>query len=95
MSAYIIVDIKVNEPKEYDTYKKLTTGTLANFGGRFIVRGGQSETLEGEWKPERVVVLEFPSIQKAKAWWGSPEYAQAKEIRQRTAVTKMILVEGV
>jgi uncharacterized protein (DUF1330 family) len=95
MAAYIIVDINVNEPKEYETYKKLTTGTLANYGGRFIVRGGQIENIEGDWQPERVVVLEFPSVEKAKAWWGSPEYAQAKAIRQRTAVTKMILVEGV
>ncbi|MGQ0827777.1 MAG: DUF1330 domain-containing protein [Bacteroidota bacterium] len=94
MPAYIIVEVKVNDPKEYEEYKKLTPGSISAYDGRFIIRGGKTETLEGEWKPERIVVLEFPTAERAKQWWGSTEYAPAKSIRQRTAITKMIVVEG-
>ena len=95
MAAYIIVDVKINDPIEYEEYKKLTPGSLMPFEGKFVVRGGLTETLEGEWKPERIVVLEFPTVALAKEWWSSTEYAGAKRIRQRTAHTKMIVVEGV
>lgn len=95
MPAYIIVDVKINSLEEYETYKKLTPASLAAYNGKFIVRGGQTEILEGEWQPGRVVVLEFPSLAIAKAWWASDEYAVAKAIRQRTAETKMIVVEGI
>ncbi|MES2848175.1 MAG: DUF1330 domain-containing protein [Bacteroidota bacterium] len=94
MPAYIIVDVVINDPVEYEEYKKLTPASIAAYGGKFIVRGGQTEILEGDWQPGRFVVLEFPSLEKAKAWWGSPEYTPAKAIRQRTANTKMILVDG-
>jgi uncharacterized protein (DUF1330 family) len=95
MPAYIIVDVTIVEPVEYETYKKLTPASIAAYNGRFIVRGGQAETLEGDWEPGRVVVIEFPTAAIAKAWWSSDEYGAAKSIRQRTAETKMILVEGV
>src|SRR5690349_3580717 len=94
MPAYILVDVTIHNPVEYDDYKKLTGPSLTNYGGRFIVRGGQTETLEGDWNPGRIVVLEFPTVEQARAWWSSPEYTPAKEIRQRNATTKMILVEG-
>lgn len=94
MSAYIIVEIEIHDPNEYEEYKKLTPSSIAAFGGRFIVRGGRSETLEGEWHPQRIVVLEFPSVERAKEWWSSEEYAPAKKIRQGGANTKMIVVEG-
>jgi uncharacterized protein (DUF1330 family) len=94
MPAYIIVEVKVNDPVEYDNYKKLTPGTLEPFGGKFIVRGGATQTLEGEWNPERMVVLEFPDAAAARGWWESPRYCEAKEIRYRTAESKMLLVEG-
>ena len=94
MSAYIIVEVSVQNPEEYEQYKKLTPASVASYGGKFIVRGGKSETLEGDWQPERIVVLEFPSVQKAKEWWDSPSYNIAKTIRQRTATTRMIVVEG-
>jgi uncharacterized protein (DUF1330 family) len=95
MPAYIIVEISIHNPAEYEDYKKLTPQSLKPFDGKFIVRGGQAESLEGYWNPERIVVLEFPSLEKAKAWWNSEGYAPAKALRQRTAHTKMILVPGV
>jgi uncharacterized protein (DUF1330 family) len=95
MAAYVIVDVTIMDPIEYETYKKLTPASIAAYNGKFIVRGGQTETLEGDWQPGRVVVVEFPTLSIAKAWWASEEYAVAKSIRQRTAETKMIVVEGV
>jgi uncharacterized protein (DUF1330 family) len=94
MKAYIIVDVKITDPVRYDDYKKLTPASLVPYGGKFIVRGGQTETLEGEWKPGRIVVLEFSSLEKAKAWWSSDGYAPAKAIRQSASESKMIVVEG-
>lgn len=94
MKAYIIVDVIVTDPDRYSEYKKLTPGSLTPFGGKFIVRGGISETLEGTWEPGRLVVLEFPSMDKAKAWWSSAGYAPAKALRQAASVTRMVVVEG-
>ncbi len=95
MKTYIIVDVKITDPTRYEDYKKLTPASLLPYDGKFLVRGGQAETLEGSWKPGRVVVLEFPSAQKARAWWSSEGYAPAKALRQSASVTQMILVEGV
>lgn len=94
MPAYIIVDIRIHNAENYEDYKKLTPASLLPYEGKFIVRGGRTETLEGGWQPERLVVLEFPSVEKARQWWSSPEYAPAKALRQANATTKMILVEG-
>jgi uncharacterized protein (DUF1330 family) len=94
MAVYIIVEVKIHNPAEYEDYKKLTPISLAKYGGKFIVRGGKTETLEGGWAPERIVVLEFPTVERAKEWWNSPEYAPAKALRNRTADSKMIVVEG-
>jgi uncharacterized protein (DUF1330 family) len=94
MAAYIIVEVDVHNPEEYETYKRLTPPSLLPYGGRFVVRGGATETLEGNWSPTRIVVLQFPDKERARQWWSSPEYGPAKAIRQRTASTKMILIEG-
>ena len=94
MPAYVIVEVSITDPKEYEDYKKLTPATIAAFNGKFIVRGAQAESLEGDWNPERIVILEFPSVEKAKEWWNSEMYTKAKVIRQRTAKTKMIVIEG-
>lgn len=94
MPAYVIVEISIHNPVEYEEYKKLSLPSLAPFGGKFIVRGGNTVTLEGDWRPERMVVLDFPAKEKALEWWNSDIYAAAKAIRQRTAETKMIVVEG-
>lgn len=95
MPAYIIVDVEITDPKEYEEYKKHTPSSLVPFDGKFLVRGGQVEALEGDWKPGRFVILEFPSLEKAKAWWNSPGYAPAKLIRQRASNTRMIVADGI
>ncbi len=95
MSAYVIVEVTITDPKEYEEYKKLTPAAIAAYDGRFVVRGATAESLEGDWQPERMVVLEFPSVERAKEWWQSDLYTTAKLIRQRAAKTKMIVVAGV
>ncbi len=95
MAAYLIIDVHVTDAQRYEDYKKLTPASLQPFGGKFIVRGGHTEALEGDWQPGRVVVVEFPSITQAKAWWNSEIYAPAKAIRQTASITRMILVEGI
>ncbi|HEY7287923.1 MAG TPA: DUF1330 domain-containing protein [Vicinamibacterales bacterium] len=95
MSAYVVVQIDVTDPVRYEDYKKLVPESLAKFGGRFIVRGGRTETLEGTWAPRRFVMVEFPDMERARAWWASEEYAEAKALRQATSSTEMIVVEGV
>jgi uncharacterized protein (DUF1330 family) len=94
MPAYIVVQIAVQDPVTYKHYKELAPASIAAYGGRYVVRGGPSEVLEGSWQPARLVVLEFPSGAQARAWWGSPEYAPAKAVRQRCAHTEMLLIEG-
>jgi len=95
MPAYIIVEVAVQDPVRYEAYKEMVPPSLAAYGGRFVVRGGAVETLEGTWHPPRFVILEFPSAERARAWWASPEYAAAKALRLATAKSQMILVEGV
>ena len=95
MSAFIVVEVEVLDKERYETYKRMVPPSLEAYGGRFLVRGGGVETLEGEWAPKRLVILEFPSIEQAKAWWGSEEYSEAKALRQATASTQMVLAEGV
>lgn len=94
MPAYIIVDVDVKDAAAYEDYKKLTPGSLQPFDGKFIVRGGAVSPLEGDWNPSRIVVLQFPTMEKAKAWWSSEEYAPAKALRQSASSTQMIAVEG-
>ena len=95
MAAYIVVEIEVEDPVRYEDYKKMVPPSLNAYGGRFLVRGGEVENLEGDWSPKRFVMVEFPSVKQAKAWWDSPAYAEAKALRQATAKTQMIVVEGV
>ena len=95
MAGYIIVEVEVTDPEAYERYKAAVPATLSTYGGRFLVRGGRTETLEGDWNPHRLVVLEFESVEQAKAWWASPDYAGPKQLRQSASVTRMIVVEGV
>jgi uncharacterized protein (DUF1330 family) len=94
MSAFVIVEIVIRDPETYERYKQLAPPSIAAYGGRYVVRGGEVETLEGTWKPTRLVVLEFPTVELARAWWASTEYAEGKALRQSCADTKMILVPG-
>lgn len=94
MTAYVIVDIEVTNPEGYAEYKNLAPAAVALYGGKYIARGGQAETLEGDWQPKRLVILEFPSIEQAKAWLHSPEYAPARALRHRYANSNMVVIEG-
>lgn len=94
MSAYVVVQIVVADPTRYERYKELAPPSIGMYGGRYLVRGGPSEVLEGSWQPARLVVLEFPDAERARTWWNSPEYAPAKAMRQASAETEMLLIEG-
>jgi uncharacterized protein (DUF1330 family) len=95
LTAYVVVDIEIQDPARYEQYKALAPPAIAAHGGRYLARGGRTEVLEGTWFPRRAVILEFPSVEKAKAWWASAEYAEGKALRQACATTNMIIVEGV
>lgn len=95
MTALIIVDVRVTNPAKFDEYRKLVPATLEPYGGRFLARGGRVATLEGGWDPKRIVVIEFPSMERARAWWASEEYKVPKQMRMASAETRMIIVESV
>ena len=95
MPAYVVVQIEVEDAETYARYRALAPASIAAYGGRYLVRGGAMEVLEGTWHPSRLVVLEFPSAERARAWWASPEYAEAVALRRASARTEMLLVEGV
>lgn len=92
--AYVIADIEVTDPEAYGRYRELSGPAVAAYGGRFLIRGGRTEVLEGDWQPHRVVVLEFDDEPSAQAFYHSPEYAEAIKIRQSAATSSFILVEG-
>ena len=94
MAAYVIGEIEVTDPALYEDYRKQVLAVVTQYGGRFIVRGGKAEPLEGGWAPKRIVALEFPSMAQAKKWYGSSEYAPLIELRQNASRGKLILVEG-
>jgi uncharacterized protein (DUF1330 family) len=94
MAGYVIVEIEVTDPVGYEEYKKLAGATVEKYGGKYIVRGGAAETLEGDWQPKRIVILQFENVQKAKEWLNCPEYREPRKMRHRTAKTRMIVVEG-
>jgi uncharacterized protein (DUF1330 family) len=95
MPAYIIADDTVTDATTMDEYRKQVPGTLAQYGGRFLVRGGAHETLEGDWRPNRLVVLEFPSLEQARRWYDSQEYAGPKALRLEAGRTNLVVVDGV
>ena len=94
MAAYVIGEIEVTDPATYEDYRKQVPAVVTKYGGKFVVRGGKLEPLEGGWSPKRIVVLEFPSLEQAQKWYRSPEYAPLIELRQRASRGKLILVEG-
>ena len=94
MPAYVIVEIEVLDPVLYEQYKALAPASIAAHGGRYIARGGRTELLEGGEPPKRVVILEFENVERAKAWLVSPEYREARALRQRAARSRMIVIEG-
>jgi uncharacterized protein (DUF1330 family) len=95
MTAYVIVDINVTDPVRYEDYKKLAAPTVELYGGKYIARGGKTEVLEGAWSPSRLVILQFESLEQAKKWLNSAEYAGPRDLRHQTAISNMVVVEGV
>ncbi len=95
MGAYLIADVNVKDPVAIEEYRKAVPASIEKYGGKFIVRGGKHEIVEGNWKPTRLVVLEFPSVEHAKRWYESEEYRKLKPIRLKNAVSDLVLVEGI
>jgi uncharacterized protein (DUF1330 family) len=94
MAAYLIGDIEVTDSAVYEDYRTQVAATVQKYGGRFMVRGGRIEALEGGWSPKRLVLLEFPSMERAQKWYRSSEYAPLIALRQRASRGKLVLVEG-
>ncbi len=95
MAAYIVVQLEITDPETFETYRAQVPATLEQFGGEFIVRGGDMEILEGEWAAPRCVILKFPDMEAAKAWHASPEYEGPMALRQAASKGNMIVVDGV
>jgi len=95
MPAYVIADIDVQDPVKFEEYKKHSAPSSVPYGAKYLVRGGKVEGLEGDWLPKRFVVIEFPSVEKAREWWNSQGYAGPKAIRQSCAKSNFIIAEGV
>lgn len=95
MAAYLVAEIEITNPDGYAEYGKVVPATVARYGGKFLVRGGKTHPLEGEWPARRHVILEFPSIEQAKAWWNSPEYAKPMEMRRASSNGRLMFIEGV
>jgi uncharacterized protein (DUF1330 family) len=95
MPAYVIVDIDIHDPAVYEDYKKVAPSSIAAYGGKYLARGGACESLEGNWLPKRLAILEFESMARAKQWLESKEYSEARSMRHKSANTKMVLIEGI
>ena len=94
MAAYVLAEVEVTNPDGYKEYTAHVPATIARYGGRFLVRGGASEALEGDWPKIRRVIIEFPDVQAAKRWWNSPEYEKPKAMRRANSKGRLILLEG-
>ena len=95
MAAYIIADLKITDPEVFEQYRSQVSGTIEQYGGEYLVRGGAVETAEGNWNPQRLVILQFESMARAKEWYDSEEYRGPKALRHHSANTNLVLVEGV
>ena len=95
MAAYVIVDIEVTDPARIEEYRQRVPATIAAYGGRFLVRGGPHEVVEGSWHPRRLVVLEFPSLAQARRWYDSEEYRKPKAMRLGASRANLVFVDGV
>ncbi len=94
MPTYVIAEITIHDPETYERYKELAPASIFKYGGRYAARGGSVEAFEGKFDRERLVVLEFPSSDAARRWWHSPEYAEAKKIRQSCSEGRIVVTEG-
>jgi uncharacterized protein (DUF1330 family) len=92
--AYVIAEIEITNAEGYKEYTTLVPATIEKYGGRFLARGGKTHVLEGEWPERRRVIIEFPSLEVARKWWDSPEYAKPKALRRANSNGRLLLVEG-
>ena len=95
MAAYFVVNVNVTDPRVYAEYSKLVQPTLDHYGGKFLVRGGATQIIEGDWQPHRLVILEFENEEQFKRWYSSPEYTEARETRFKSSTAQAILAQGV
>ena len=94
MPAYVLAEIEITNPEGYKEYTAHVPATIAKYGGRFVVRGGKAHVLEGEWPERRRVLIEFPTVDAARQWWNSSEYAKPKELRRANSNGRLLLLEG-
>ncbi len=94
MAVYVVVNVRVTDPARYAEYRDRAPDTIARYGGRYLARGGAVEVLEGEWDPQRLVILEFESMERFREWYDSPEYAPLKRLRGEAADMEFVVVEG-
>jgi uncharacterized protein (DUF1330 family) len=95
MTAYVVAEIEILNPAGYKEYTTTVPATIAKYGGRFLVRGGTVEVLEGDWPERRRVIIEFPSLDAAKRWWNSPDYQKPKAMRRANSNGRLLLLDGV
>jgi uncharacterized protein (DUF1330 family) len=95
MAVYIVADIEVNDPEAYEKYKALAPATIEQYGGKYLARGGEVTSHEGDWAPKRIIILEFPNREAAENWATSPEYAPVVAIRHAASESRSIMVDGV
>jgi len=94
MPAYVIAEVEITNPDGYKEYATMVPATIEQYGGRFVVRGGKTHVLEGEWPERRRVVIEFPSVEAARKWWDSPEYEKPTAMRRANSKGRLILMDG-
>lgn len=95
MAAYVIAEVEVTDPAAFEEYRQKVPATIAHHGGRYVVRGGGVDSKEGGWQPKRIVVLEFPSVEQARRWYDSADYAPLLALRMRASRSRVIIVEGI
>jgi len=95
MAAYAISDLEILDPVLIDKYRSLAQATIAKYGGRYLARGGSVEPVEGGWTPKNIVIVKFPSMERARQWYRSPEYAEALKVQKNALSRRLIFVDGV
>lgn len=94
MAVYVIGDVEIVDREAFAEYREKVPATIAAHGGRYLARGGTTEPLEGSWSPQRCVILEFPDMDRFRAWWSSPEYAPLRALRMRSTRSRLIVTQG-
>ena len=94
MVGYVIAEVNVTDPEKFEVYRSLVGATIEKYEGKYVVRGGATETVEGDWNPQRLVIIQFENIERAKEWYYSQEYSGPKELRHQSANTNVVFVEG-